>query len=224
MKNQFILDEFKLEESWRLFKIIGEFVDGVETLHDLGPAVTIFGSAKTPPEDPFYRMAERLSTLLVKNGYAVVTGGGKGIMEAANKGAALGGGDSVGLHIRLPLEEAPNRFVKKNVFFQYFFVRKVMFIKYAAAHVIMPGGFGTLDELFEALTLIQTRRILPQPVILVGGKYWKGLVDWMENTLLKEEKISREDRRIFRIADSEEEVLKLIKGFGKATWPSDIPP
>ena len=167
MEKQFLIDEFKLGESWRIFKIIGEFVDGVESLYDIGPAVSIFGSARTSPSDPVYKTAEKLSTLLVKNNFAVITGGGGGIMEAANKGAAKAGGKSIGLNIILPREQKPNRYSNINVEFNYFFIRKVMFIKYASAYIIMPGVLGTLDELFEAATLVQTQRIKPLPIILV---------------------------------------------------------
>ena len=164
MEKQFLVDDFKMGESWRLFKIMGEFVDGVDNLHDVGPAVTIFGSARTKPDDPVYKKAEKIAALFVKNNFAVITGGGGGVMEAANKGAAEAGGTSVGLNIVLPFEQEPNKYSNINLDFNYFFIRKVMFIKYAFAYIIMPGGFGTLDELFEAVTLFQTRRIKPFPI------------------------------------------------------------
>jgi len=211
MEKQFLIDEFKLEESWRIFKIIGEFVEGVESLYDIGPAVSIFGSARTSPDDPIYKTAEKLSAMLVKNGFAVITGGGGGIMEAANKGAAKAGGKSIGLNIILPREQKPNRYSNIKVEFNYFFIRKVMFIKYASAYIIMPGGLGTLDELFEAATLIQTQRIKPLPIVLVGSDYWSGLMDWIRNQLVKTLKISREDMDIFQIMDSPDEIVKTIK-------------
>jgi len=211
MEKQFLIDEFKLEESWRIFKIIGEFVEGVESLYDIGPAVSIFGSARTSPDDPVYKTAEKLSAMLVKNGFAVITGGGGGIMEAANKGAAKAGGKSIGLNIILPREQKPNRYSNIKVEFNYFFIRKVMFIKYASAYIIMPGGLGTLDELFEAATLIQTQRIKPLPIVLVGSDYWSGLMDWIRNQLVKTLKISREDMDIFQIMDSPDEIVKTIK-------------
>jgi len=211
MEKQFLIDEFKLEESWRIFKIIGEFVEGVESLYDIGPAVSIFGSARTSPDDPVYKTAEKLSAMLVKNGFAVITGGGGGIMEAANKGAAKAGGKSIGLNIILPREQKSNRYSNIKVEFNYFFIRKVMFIKYASAYIIMPGGLGTLDELFEAATLIQTQRIKPLPIVLVGSDYWSGLMDWIRNQLVKTLKISREDMDIFQIMDSPDEIVKTIK-------------
>jgi len=211
VEKQFLIDEFKLGESWRIFKIIGEFVDGVEALYDIGPAVSIFGSARTSPDDPVYKTAEKLSAMLVKNGFAVITGGGGGIMEAANKGAAKAGGKSIGLNIILPREQKSNRYSNIKVEFNYFFIRKVMFIKYASAYIIMPGGLGTLDELFEAATLIQTQRIKPLPIVLVGSDYWSGLMDWIRNQLVKTLKISREDMDIFQIMDSPDEIVKTIK-------------
>jgi uncharacterized protein (TIGR00730 family) len=211
MEKQFLIDEFKLGESWRIFKIIGEFVEGVESLYDIGPAVSIFGSARTSPDDPICKTAEKLAAMLVKNGFAVITGGGGGVMEAANKGAAKSGGRSIGLNIILPREQKPNRYSNIKVEFNYFFIRKVMFIKYASAYIIMPGGFGTLDEFFEAATLIQTQRIKPLPIILVGSEYWSGLMEWIKNQLLKTAKISPEDMDIFQIMDSPDEIVKTIK-------------
>ncbi len=211
MEKQFLIDEFKLGESWRIFKIIGEFVEGVETLHEIGPAVSIFGSARMIPDDPIYKKAEKIAELFVKNKFAVITGGGGGVMEAANKGAAKAGGNSIGLNIVLPREQVPNRYSNIKVEFNYFFIRKVMFIKYASAYIIMPGGLGTLDELFEAATLIQTQRIKPLPIILVGSDYWSGLLDWIKNQLLKTLKIAPEDMDIFQVVDSAEEVVKTVK-------------
>lgn len=211
MEKQFLIDEFKLGESWRIFKIIGEFVEGVESLYDIGPAVSIFGSARTSPDDPVYKTAEKLSAMLVKNNFAVITGGGGGIMEAANKGATKAGGKSIGLNIILPREQKPNRYSNIKVEFNYFFIRKVMFVKYASAYIIMPGGLGTLDEFFEAATLIQTQRIKPLPIILVGSDYWSGLLDWIRNQLLKTLKISPGDMDIFQVMDSPDEIVKTIK-------------
>jgi len=211
MKHQYIIDEFRLEESWRLFKIMGEFVDGVEALHDIGPAVSIFGSARIKASDPVYRKAERIAGLLAKAGFAVITGGGGGVMEAANKGAADAGGTSVGLNIVLPMEQKPNPYANIKVDFDYFFIRKLMFVKYATAYVILPGGFGTLDELFEAVTLIQTHRIKPLPVFLVDSEYWTGLKGWIEDQLLANHRISPEDLNIMRIMDDPEEIVDTIK-------------
>ena len=209
--NQFLINDFKLEESWRLFKILGEFVEGIDTLHNLGKAVSIFGSARTKPGTPYYEKASDIAALMVKNGYGVITGGGGGIMEAANKGAAEAGGTSVGLNITLPFEQDPNPYSNIKLQFNYFFIRKVMFVKYASAYIIMPGGFGTLDELFESVTLIQTQRIKPLPVILVGTEFWQGIIDWVKSTMLAEGTISPEDLDIFTITDDPEEVLRLIE-------------
>jgi len=210
MEKQFIIDDLKLGESWRLFRIMGEFVEGVEKLHDLGPAVSIFGSARTDPKDPAYKKAVHTAALFAKENFAVITGGGGGIMEAANKGAAEAGGVSVGLNISLPFEQKPNPYANIQLQFHYFFVRKVMFVKYAMAYIIMPGGFGTLDELFEAVTLIQTHRIRPLPVILMGSDYWGGLVDWIRSRLLKAKLISPEDIEIFQVIDDPEEVVRAV--------------
>jgi len=210
-ENQFLIDEFKVDESWRLFKIMGEFVEGVEALYNIGPAVSIFGSARVKPDDPVYKKTEEIATLFAQNNIAVITGGGGGVMEAANKGAATAGGTSVGLNIILPFEQEPNPFANVQVDFKYFFIRKVMFIKYAFAYIIMPGGFGTLDELFEAVTLIQTHRIKPLPVILVGRDYWSGLVEWIESRLQGEKRISSEDLDILQVMDEPEEIVETVK-------------
>ena len=210
MEKQYVIDDFKLEESWRLFKIMGEFVDGVEALHNIGPAVTLFGSARIKPEDPIYKKAVEIAALFVKEGFAVISGGGPGIMEAANKGAKEAGGTSVGLNIELPFEQIPNPYADIQVNFRYFFVRKVMLVKYAMAYIIMPGGFGTLDELFEAVTLIQTERIKPFPVILVGADYWQGLIDWIKDRMLAEKRISAEDVDILQIIDDPGDVVKAV--------------
>jgi len=211
MEKQFLLDDFKIGEAWRLFKIMGEFVEGVEALHDLGPAVSFFGSARVKQADPIYKQTEKIAALFAKNNFAVISGGGGGVMEAANKGATEAGGTSVGLNIILPHEQKPNPFSNIKLNFNYFFIRKVMFVKYASAYIIMPGGFGTLDELFEAVTLIQTRRIKPFPMLLVGSDYWKGLIDWVKSRLLEEKRISSEDLGILQIMDDPEEIVKTVK-------------
>jgi hypothetical protein len=213
MEKQFLIDDFKLNESWRLFRILGEFVEGVESLHDLGPAVTMFGSARIKPDDPVYLKAERLAELFVKAGFAVITGGGGGVMEAANKGAAKAGGPSVGLNIKLPFEQMPNPYANLKLEFKYFFVRKVMFIKYAAAYIALPGGFGTLDEVFEVMTLIQTKRVKPFPIILVGSDYWSGLLAWVQARLKDAGLISPGDMDIVQVLDEPEEVVAMVKRF-----------
>jgi uncharacterized protein (TIGR00730 family) len=211
MERQFVIDDLKLGESWRLFKILGEFVDGVEGLHEVGPAVSIFGSARTKADDPVYKQAAVIAARFVEKGFAVISGGGGGIMEAANKGAAEAGGKSVGLNIKLPFEQTPNPFANVQLEFKYFFIRKVMFIKYAAAYVVMPGGFGTLDELFEVITLIQTQRIKPFPVILVGGEYWNGLIAWIRERLLGNGLVSPQDMDIVQVLDDPDEIVKVVK-------------
>ncbi len=211
MEKQFLIDDLKLGESWRLFKIMGEFVEGVEGLHDLGSAVSIFGSARTRPDDPQYKKAQAIAALFVKNGFGVITGGGGGIMEAANKGATEAGGTSVGLNIRLPFEQKPNPYATIQMEFNYFFIRKVMFIKYAAAYVVMPGGFGTMDELFEVMTLVQTRRIRPFPIIMVGSDYWGGLLEWVHSQLLAQSLISPTDMDIIQVLDDPEEIVATVR-------------
>lgn len=211
MEKQFLIDDLKLGESWRLFKIMGEFVDGVEALHDLGPAVSIFGTARIKPDDPVYHKTEILASLFAKNNFAVITGGGGGVMEAANKGASEAGGVSVGLNIHLPFEQIPNIYSNVKLEFKYFFIRKVMFIKYAKAYVAMPGGFGTLDELFEVMTLIQTKRIKPFPIILVGRDFWAGMLDWVKARLLEDKHISPGDLDIIQVMDEPEEIVKFVK-------------
>lgn len=212
-ERQYLVDALSIEESWRIFRIMAEFVDAFETLSKLKESVTIFGSARVRPGDPYYEKAEYLSRRLAENGFGVITGGGPGIMEAANKGAAAAGGKSVGMNIRLPYEQKPNPYANIVIEYKYFFIRKVMFIKYAVAYVILPGGFGTIDELFEALTLIQTKRIKCFPVILMGSEYWQGLVDWLKNTMLKNDKITPGDLDIFQVIDDPDEVVKHIKKF-----------
>jgi hypothetical protein len=212
-EKQYVVDSLSIEESWRIFRIMAEFVEAVETLSKIHHAVSIFGSARTLPEDPYYQKAELLARRLAEKGFGVITGGGPGIMAAANKGAAEAGGQSVGMNIRLPFEQKPNPYANVSIDYKYFFIRKVMFVKYAMAYVILPGGFGTLDELFEALTLIQTRRIKPFPVILMGSEYWKGLVDWLRKTMLRDAKISQEDLEYLQVMDDPEEVVRYIQRF-----------
>lgn len=201
------------DDLWRIFRIMSEFVDGFQLFMNLGPAVSIFGSSSTPETNSYYKKAEKIASLLVENGFAVITGGGPGIMEAANKGATEKGGESIGLNIFLPREQKANPFVKTLVEFRYFFCRKVMFVKYAKAFIIMPGGYGTMDELFEALTLIQTKRIGEFPVILVGKKYWEGLLDWVYNVMYKEGKIAEADLHLFHLAEEPEDVVKIVVEF-----------
>lgn len=204
------------ENSWTMFKVLAEFVDGFETLNKLEPCISVFGSARTKPEDPNYQLAVDVAKRLVDAGFGVITGGGPGIMEAANKGAYMNGGLSVGLNINLPFEQSHNPYIDpdKNIDHRYFFVRKVMFVKYAQAFVAMPGGFGTLDELFEVLTLIQTKKIANVPVILVGREFWQGLVDWVKNTMLdKYNNISAKDMDMIPITDDVDEVVQIIEDF-----------
>jgi hypothetical protein len=210
VENQFVINDFRLNESWRLFKIIGEFVEGIEALRDLGPAVSIFGSARVKPNTPIYRKTEAMASLFVKNKFSIITGGGGGVMEAANKGAAEAGGKSVGLNIVLPMEQKPNPYANIRLEFKYFFIRKVMLIKYASAYIIMPGGMGTLDELFEAVTLVQTHRIRPFPIILVDSSYWSQMMDWIQDKLLREKMISPEDLDILQIMDDPEEIVRTV--------------
>jgi len=211
IEEQYVIDDFTAKDTWRIFRIMAEFVEGFETLSKIPPAVAVFGSARVLPGTHAYQTAETVASLLARNGYSIITGGGPGVMEAANKGASEAGGTSVGLNIELPLEQKPNIYANKLLNFRYFFVRKVMFVKYSIAFVILPGGFGTLDELFEAITLIQTRKIKPFPVILVGRDYWKGLLSWMGDALLKEKMIAAEDLEILKTVDSAEEVLHWIQ-------------
>lgn len=213
MEKQYIIDEITLRDTWRLFRILAEFVEGFEYLSDIYPAVSIFGSARCKKSDPLYSKTYELAKALGKNGFNIITGGGGGVMEAANKGARDAGVKSVGLNIELPLEQKPNRYANIRLHFRYFFVRKVMFVKYAIAYVIMPGGFGTLDECFEALTLIQTKKVKPFPVVLVDSEYWRGLVEWMRNTLVKAGAICEEDLQIFRVMDEIDDIVSYIKRF-----------
>jgi hypothetical protein len=212
-EKQYVIDNMTIGNSWRLFKILAEFVDGFETLDNLYPAVTIFGSARVGPGDEVYEKTCEIARKLALQGYNIITGGGPGVMEAGNKGAKEGGAKSVGLNIELPLEQSPNPYATVKLDFQYFFVRKVMFVKYAQAYIGMPGGFGTMDEIFEALTLIQTRRIKPFPVILVGTEYWTGLLDWIRNTLLGRNYVSPGDLDFVTLLDDPDEVVHTIKKY-----------
>ena len=205
----------KEDDSWSIFKIMGEFVEGYKKLHAIGPSISIFGSARTKPDNKYYKLAEEIASEIVSRGYGVITGGGPGIMEAANKGANKNKGKSVGLCIDLPFE-VPNEFIDidKLLKFDYFFVRKVMFIRYSQGFVVMPGGFGTLDEVFEAATLIQTKQTEKFPIILVGSEYWGGVVDWIKETLvLENNNINKEDLELFKIADTKEEVINFLEEF-----------
>jgi len=213
IQSKYPINDFKSGESWRLFKIMGEFVEGIDTLHSLGPAVSIFGSAKTEPKAPYYQKAREVAALFAKSGYAVITGGGPGIMEAANKGAIGEGVESVGLNINLPFEEKVNPYTTKQIEFNYFFVRKVMFIKYAQAYIIMPGGFGTLDELFETITLIQTKRIRQMPVILIGSEFWNGLIQWIKGPMMENGMISPQDLDLFHVLDDPQKAVEIVKDF-----------
>ena len=210
-ERQYLVDDLTKKDTWRIFLILAEFVEGFEVMPEVFPAVSIFGSSRSHPNTTAYKEAEITARLLVESGFNVISGGGPGVMEAANKGAAKAGGKSVGLHIHLPNEQKPNKYANVPLDFKYFFIRKVMFVKYAVAYIIMPGGFGTLDELFEALTLIQTQRIRSFPVILMDSSYWKGLLDWIKGTMLKEKVISESDIDIFNVVDTPEEAVGIIK-------------
>jgi uncharacterized protein (TIGR00730 family) len=212
-EKQYVIDALSINESWRVFRIMAEFVEGIETLSDVNNAVTIFGSARVKPDDIYYQKTENLTRLLAQAGFSVITGGGPGIMAAANKGASEAGGKSVGMNIQLPFEQKPNPYANINIHYKYFFIRKVMFVKYAVAYVILPGGFGTMDELFEALTLIQTKKIKSFPLILMGSDYWRGLLDWLKKNMLQEGKISPADLDLIQVVDEPEEVVKLIKKY-----------
>jgi uncharacterized protein (TIGR00730 family) len=205
--------QFLDSDPWRSLRILSEFVEGFDALADIGPAVSVFGSARTRRSNPYYRQARELGRMLAKAGYAVITGGGPGIMEAANRGCQEGGGLSIGCNIELPKEQGLNAYVDLGVEFRYFFVRKVMFVKYADAFVIFPGGYGTLDELFEALTLIQTRKVQDFPVILMGTEYWSGMIDWVRLALLKDAAINPEDVDLLRLTDDPKEALRIIKAY-----------
>jgi uncharacterized protein (TIGR00730 family) len=209
-------NEIKSNDSWQVFKMMSEIVDGFEKLAKIGPCVSIFGSARTSPDDPNYHKAEKIALELTNRGYGVITGGGPGIMEAANKGAAKGLGPSVGLNIDLPHEQTHNEFIDQDklITFDYFFVRKLMFVKYAQGFIVLPGGFGTLDEFFEAVTLIQTKKIGTFPIILVGKDFWSGLLDWIQNVMLeKAQTVSQKDLLLFKIVDTPEQAVQEIDDF-----------
>ena len=210
---------FVREDPWRIFRIMAEFVDSFETLSRVGPAVTIFGSARMKKTNPHYKSAEALAKGLAKHNLAVITGGGPGIMEAANKGAAHAGGKSVGLNIELPHEQTGNKFANVPIHFHYFFARKVCFVKYSLGFVYMPGGFGTLDELFEVLTLVQTQRIPQFPLILFGSEHWKGLVAWMKSRVEKDQFISHGDLDLIKITDDVQEVIEIIRDYERRVGP-----
>ena len=208
-------NEIKTNDSWAVFKIMGEFVEGYEKLSEIGPCVSIFGSARTNPDHPYYLLAQSIASRITDQGFGVITGGGPGIMEAANKGAFLAGGTSVGLNIELPFEQHDNPYVDRNksIDFDYFFVRKVMFLKYSQGFVVMPGGYGTLDELFEAITLIQTQKVGKFPIILVGTSYWTGLIDWIKSSLLEAKNIEAKDLDLMHLVDTEDEVIAILTQF-----------
>ena len=207
--------EIKSEDSWQIFKVMAEFVEGFSKLSKIGPCVSIFGSARTRPDNPYYQLAEEIAYKLTQDGYGVITGGGPGIMEAANKGAKRGGGKSVGLNIELPHEQHANAYIDQDKLldFEYFFVRKLMFIKYAQGFIVLPGGFGTLDELYEAITLIQTKKIGSFPIVMVGTSYWNGLIEWLKNVLLEEKNISTEDFNHFTVVDTADDAVNIINDF-----------
>ena len=208
-------NEIKTNDSWALFKIMSEFVEGYERMSAFGPCISIFGSARTPEDHPVYKQTVDIAEAVAKSGYGVISGGGPGIMEAANRGAQKAGGVSVGLNIKLPYEQRSNPYIDQDklIDFKYFFVRKVMFVKYAQGFIVMPGGVGTLDELFEAYTLIQTEKTIKFPIILVGRSYWSGLTDWIKNTVLVEKNISPEDLDLFTLVDTTEEVMECLNRF-----------
>ncbi len=216
------MEDLKTSETWRVFRIQSELVDGFETLHALGPAVTIFGSSRLSEDSAYYKEAGIVARKLADDGFAVITGGGPGIMEGANKGAKKGRGQSVGLNIEIPTEQLPNQFQDIPLHFRYFFIRKLMFVKYAIAFIIFPGGFGTMDELFEALTLSQTKKIDHFPIVLYGSEYWKGLLDWLKDTLVPSGTISKEDFSLFSLVDTPEEVCRLVVNHCR-TYDIEIP-
>ena len=203
-------DEFTHTDTWRVFRIMGEFVEGFDELASLTRGISIFGSARTSPEDRYYKAAQETAAVLAREGYAVITGGGPGIMEAANRGAFEAGGMSVGCNIELPFEQGANPYLTRSLTFRYFFVRKMMFVKYSLGFIIFPGGFGTLDELFEALTLIETHKIRNFPVVLYGSDYWQGLLNWIRDVALQEGKISEHDLNLLHLTDSPEKVVEIL--------------
>lgn len=212
-KEKILREDFASEETWRIFRIMSEFVEGFEILSRIGKAVSFFGSSRMSPGNKYYKLTEEVAYRLAKEGYAIITGSGPGVMEAANKGTRRARGHSIGLNIQIPMEQKPNKYVDTLLDFRYFFVRKVMFVKYAKAFVIMPGGYGTLDEFSEAINLIQTQRIPKFPIIIFGREYWKGMLDWLHDKVLKEGNISKEDFALFKVTDDPKEVVSIIKKF-----------
>lgn len=210
-------NEIKTHDSWAVFKIMAEFVEGFEKLARIGPCVAIFGSARSKPDNKYYRLAEEIAYLLTKKGFGIITGGGPGIMEAGNKGAHFAGGKSVGVNVELPFEQYPNPFIDPDKYleFDYFFVRKVMFMRYSQGYIILPGGFGTLDELFEAITLIQTQKLVKFPIVMVGKEYWEGLLVWIKQRMLEAQNIKEDDLDIFQLVDTAEETVGIIEEFYK---------
>jgi len=208
-------NEIQAHDSWSVFKIMSEFVEGYETLARIGPCVAIFGSARTRHDDHYYALTEEIAYQITKLGFGIITGGGPGIMEAANKGAKRGEGTSVGVNIHLPFEQYPNPYIDADKYIQYdyFFVRKVMFMRYSQGFIVMPGGFGTMDELFEAITLVQTNKVKPFPIVMVGKQYWAGLIDWIKTTMLTEGKINESDLNIFHVVDTANDAVKVIEKF-----------
>jgi len=221
MDDKHFLETSWENDTWRIFRIMSEFVEGFELLSSVGPAVSIFGGARVKPEDPAYKMAALLGKRCVEEGFSVITGGGPGVMEAANKGAQEAGGKSVGLNIELPHEQKPNPYATTQMGFRYFFVRKVMFVKYAVSFIICPGGYGTLDEFFEALTLIQTKKIKPFPVFLMDSSYWRGILSWMRDTMVSKRMIDAEDLSLFHVRDDPEEVIRELAGWYRMVKASE---
>jgi len=219
-----IYSDFTVTDPWRVFRIMSEFVEGFDALAHIPPSVAIFGSARTKPDEPLYATAVETARLLAKAGFGIITGGGPGIMEAANKGAQEGENCSIGCNIELPFEQSSNQYLDISLDFCYFFVRKTMFVKYSSAFIIFPGGLGTMDELFEALTLIQTRKVSHFPVILYDSQYWKGLIDWLQETMLRTQKISPEDMDLLRIADDPQEICRIVCEAYEESYSSEQPP
>lgn len=213
MAKRTVNDDFTSEEPWRVFRIMGEFVEGFEALSRVGPAVSIFGSARAKRNSKYYKLTEKIAYRVAMEGYTIITGAGPGIMEAANKGAKMAKGESIGLNIEVPMIQKPNRYITTLLAFRYFFCRKVMFAKYSKAFIVLPGGFGTLDEFFEALTLVQTERVSPFPIIIVGSEYWEGLMDWLKKAVLSHRHISSSDLEIFHLANKPEEVIDILRKF-----------
>lgn len=214
-ESQYVIDAIKVGDTWRIFRVLAEMVEGFEKLSNIVPAVTVFGSARAKPNSKYYKLAREITGTLAEYGISTLTGGGPGIMEAANRGAYEKGGKSIGCNIELPLEQKPNKYCKTIVSFHYFFIRKVMLVKYSSGFLIFPGGYGTMDELMEALTLIQTKKIKPFPLILIGSEYWNGLVDWLKNNTLKRKLIGKEDINLIEVLDTKEEVVSRILRFLK---------